>query len=696
MGKYADALLGGTAPPEGLPPPVSDSSKAAGYGDTAAASYIADPMAQARYFAKRRGLPLERYRIVQDRPAYQADDGNWYYERPDLAPLQDPGSVASNVAALPGPIVANAPAVATGILTAPAALAGPGGLAASMGLTGLAGAAGSTARDAIGNAISGESQPGTAGRAGESAVFNALGQGIGAGINAFLGRNAVRDLPRLRPGQASALERQSLREGIPLTPAELTNLESLKATQRILTNMPSSAGIMRDFYEGRANSISSRVAGMLDAMSPQDSGEIAGRNLRDWALIALEGAKNERAAAAEPFYEAAKRSGAQVDPRPVLGFIDRELQTAKGATRNALLKARSYFFQPGTDQLDTSISGLHSAKLALDDLLNGLEPDAAMVGPGGSKSTSFATLARAKDGLTQLLRNASPDYAQGMDTFQAMSRPLDDMKNSLIGVLAKTSDANAQKAMLAMFDPAKSGPRAIAYARGVFGRMGPEGQQAWQDAKRAFLQDTWAKASREFATTGQNPSSLAGPKFRALLLGDQRQQDALRAALTPGEFDSLSNFGDVMEAIGRVRLTGSETAWNQDMIERSREGARPLVVRIARNLNPAQALRSFDATVTDWFQSNDLERMARVYTSPDAMRRLKELRALKPGTQRWTAGVTQLAAELGEDFVDSMLARTSDAVPPLPGRAQPQSADQTSTPSATRRRSYSQQLGLTP
>jgi hypothetical protein len=523
-----------------------------------------------------------------------------------------------------------------------------------------------------------------------------LGQGITAGANAFASRMIPRDISRLNPSEAQALQAKATKEGIPLTPAEVTNLESLKGTQRVLTNMPASSGTMRDFYTGRAANIENRVQGLLDEVGKQDSAELAGRNLKEWALTALQGTKNQRDAVASPFYERAKASNTQVDPRPVLGFIDRELQTAKGAARAALTKARSYFFQPGTDQLDTSVAGLHNAKLALDDLLNNAEPDITAVGPGGTQTTAFRSLTQAKEGLVKLLTGASDDYRQGMEAFQAGSKPLNDLQNSLVGVMARTDDANAQKALLNMFNPGSSGPRAVFNARTIFEGMGPEGKAAWQDAKRIFLQNTWDKASREFKSAAQGPNLTAGAGFRAALFGDKAQRDMVKAAFTKDEYSALSDLGDVLEATNRVRLTGSETAWNLAALHETKENSRPIVAKIVSNLNPAQFLRSFDESVTNYFFQNDLEGLAKVYTSPEAMTQLRNLRVQKPGSQRWVAGMAQFASTLGDSFVDRMLARSHEEVPPAPGQAASPMAGQPTPQAPTRRQSYSERLGLQP
>lgn len=679
MGKYADALF---APAEAGPSeaPISDSSKAAGYGTLAAGSYMPDDGTRARYYAKQRGLPIDRYRISKGRVAYQADNGKWYLEEPETRPLSDPGSLATGAAQMPGPVVGAGPGVVAGALTAPALLSGPLGAAAAVGATTAAGAGGQYLREAVGNAISGETQQGTGMRSAGNAAATAVGEGVGAGINGYLQRWLARDISTLDRAQTAQLQRQAQKEGIPLTPAEATGLQSLGATQRMLTQHPASANAMQRFFSDRSKNIADRANDLIDGISTMDSGELAGTNLRDMARIALETAKNERGAAAAPYYSAAKNSQAFVNVGPALNYLHDAAQSAKGATAAALEKASKLFTDPATGGIDTSVRGLHNTKLALDDLINGFDSDVGAISKGGAKSSAYATLVGLKDKLVQALTSASPDYAQGMKTFEQYSEPLDRLKNSLVGVLARTEDRGAQQALLNAFNPGMTGPRAVAEARQAFMRLGPNGVSAWQDAKRAFLQNALDKASKEYASTSQNPVSMAGPKFAKALFGDPRQARIMEMAFDSSELDALRGFGDVMDAIGRVRNVGSDTAWNQEAIKDAKDQARPLVARIMRNMNPAQFLKSFDEAATQWSGDRKMDALARVYTSPDAMQRLRELRTVAPGTQRFATGVAQLLASLGESAVDSVLARSGGVEPPSDSSARPQSAPAAATP----------------
>lgn len=707
MGKYSDALLGPGAA-AAAPAPISSSANAAGYAASTAGAYIDDPGTRARFFAERRGIPVDRYRIVNGRPVYKADDGNEYYEEPDLHPISDPGSVLTAATSIPAAVTEAAPPLATGIVTAPMAIAGPAGLATSMGLTAAAGAGGKLLKESIGNSIAGEDQPGTAGRALRGAVEGGLGQGVGAGITAGLGRFAARDLPQLDLAAVNRLQSLANKQAITLTPAESTNLDSLKATQRLLTNMPASSGKMRKFFDDRAQGIQTAVGDTIDGFSPQDSGELAGRNLKEMALTAIQAAKNERESAAEPFYKTAMaEGGATIDPTAILQKIDAELVTAKGATRDALNRARTFFFRPDgpkpafqpvnapprTPPVENSVAGLHSAKLALDDMLNGVDPKGPKA--GGQDSTTFAKLTALKEDLTGLLNEASPSYRQGSETFQRMSDPVNGLQKGLVGVLARTEDANAHRALLNMFNPATTGPRALFEARIALSRMGREGVETWNEAKAAYLSNTWDAASKQSMSSSQGPGT-AGAKFSAMLMGDQRQQRLLQSAMEPEQYRGISDLAEVLEATGRVPLHGSPTTWNTEALEQVKESSRPLVAKIVRNINPATFLKSFDQTATNWAMQGKLSKMADVYTSPDALRRLRELRVVQPGTARGVTALAQLASDIGGEFVSDVLATSSATVPPSQGPLPPQQAGQPPAPASSPRRSYSQQLGLSP
>lgn len=615
---YADRLLApqSSTPPE-LPAPISSYEHGAGLADIAIASLADDPATRARFYAKQRGLPIERYRIVEDRVAYQDDDDQWYFERPN-AMLGDPRTWFQSAAGGAGPSMPIVAGTAAGIATAPMLLTGPGGMAASIGLTAAAGGAGQAAREALASEFLGQEM--SPGRIAQQGAVEGLSQGIGGGLTALAQRHAVRDLARLDRPAAEALTDKGARQGIQLTPAEATDLPSLKAQQKMLGNLPQSADTMGDFYRGRAErQIAPAVERNLDAISPVASPELAGQMAREASSAAMERKAAERAAAASPLYKEAFAKAGPVDVSPVLAYIDRQAKIAKGGIAKALTSARSLLTQEvegeGGKPLrvpESRLEALHQAKLAIDDMLD----TARESGMGRTAKRELQTV------KTKLLDAMGEDYRHAASVYADLSPGVSKVREGVVGIIADLPDTRLQTAAAKLFSAGQTSVTEMKNAKVLLRRESPE---AWQAMKRAWLEDQWQKAGREYVTTGRPVNQ--GAKFRALVFGDPKQRLLMNAALEPAEREAWKNLADVLEATGRVKPIGSDTAWNQEMMKIARQDAAPWITRALKYLTP-DAANEIYKNVTDASLRKNANRLAEIVTSPDGMARLRELKQL--------------------------------------------------------------------
>lgn len=135
-----------------------------------------------------------------------------------------------------------------------------------------------------------------------------------------------------------------------------------------------------------------RVAGQIEALVPGNAQ--AAQN----ATIAARGRLGTN-------YEAAKASTTPVDTQPLIAGIDKQLENAKGGIQTGLAKARSYLLKAdGTP--DTSIAGLHEAKMAIDDLISG-------TGDSSIGRTAQSRLKAVQSDLVDAIEKAAPDYRTG-------------------------------------------------------------------------------------------------------------------------------------------------------------------------------------------------------------------------------------------------------------------------------------------
>lgn len=101
----------------------------------------------------------------------------------------------------------------------------------------------------------------------------------------------------------------------------------------------------------------------------------------------------------------------QANPQPVVDYIDRLLETAKGPAARALASARKTLFAPNGRDLDLSVEGLHNARGAINDLIGKAQP------------SEQRALMGARNKLDEAL-GAVPEYERARSTFAANSVPL--------------------------------------------------------------------------------------------------------------------------------------------------------------------------------------------------------------------------------------------------------------------------------
>lgn len=655
-------------------PPAYDPERSAGLRATAVASLASNPDQRIQYYARERGVPAERYKAVNGRVAYQADDGNWYYEESANFFPRSIKEAGQQVAGMVGGAIPAGAGLVTGIASAPLLLAGPAGLGVSMAATGGAAAAGEAARQALANEFVAPAAPDRAKILGEG-VTSALGQGIGAGMTALSERLVVPELVRggSRTAQqvddaATELERKAKGLGIHLTPAESTDLASLKAQQKMLGNMPQSADDLAAFYERRqTEQVAPAVNRFMDSISTESAPAVAGARVRDAATDAIEAAMKERTAAVRPLYEQVVQAD-KVVPRQqsipastILGPGGKPLVPAsKTAAQpiDSLLQDKFFaglvkgvkgnpIYKMG-EMDEASLPVLDQVKKNLDDMIE--------TARRAGERNRVRLLEGRRVELLKATDSVYPQYAVARSAFEARSPEVDEIANSVIGVVSKLKDTTAKRAASVLFSETSSSPQQIGIARKVLQQRDPE---AWQAIKRSWLQMQWVKAGNE--TLAGGPPVNQGAKWRQALLGNETRRAHMKAALDPQEYAALRDLADVLEATGRVKPIGSDTAWNEEMKRLTRARSTPMWARVVGN---AFSPQDWGRLVKDWASERALQNHAqdivRIIQEPEARSLLRELKVVTPNSARWKAGVGHLLTR----FATSSEGRTAPTQEP--------------------------------
>lgn len=611
-----------------------------------------DKKAAIKEFAKARGIPEDRYRIVGNDIVYEADDGKFYAEVPGI--MKSPKTSLAYVA----PDIAEAiPSIGTGIITAPLMLTGPAGAATSVGLTGTTAAAANVARQKIAGLISGEDRPLDVGQVATSGLLDAATQLIPGGRILSANARTAADIKRLDPAAAAELQRMAESMGIRLTPAEITNLPSLKSQQKVLGNIPESSDVLGKFYEKRyQEQIQPAVDEFLGSISrisdPMTAGYRGQTALKD-RLAVLE---RERDLAVDPYYKEAFAVAAPVDVKPVVSRIDRMLEIAKGEEKRELQRIKDLMFREVTVKdaegkevtqkvLDDRLPALQRAKFAID---SALRSEAV----GSMDKTIKGEIQGIQSDLVAAMGANNPKYLEANEAFSIMSEPINRFMEKRPGLsLTEISPDNLGQFANRVFDNAS--PQTVRYVRQQIEATNPA---AWQDVTRAWLQQKWEKASSITPGSRELPVD-AGATWRNMLLGNEKDKKVLRAALTPEQYTALTDITTVLEAAGRVKKIGSDTAFNQKVLKDMGNQAGGLIQTAGK---AAGSLR-LDAPlkfVADWASerqfSKNAESIANIITSPDGMAKLRQLRKLSPTSVQFWSGLSQLVVDSAtppvEDF----------------------------------------------
>jgi hypothetical protein len=450
---------------------------------------------------------------------------------------------------------------------------------------------------------------------------------------------------------------QSLRQkagqvGVQLTPAELTNLSSLMGQQKVLGNIPESSVQMQKFYKQREAQVQSAVDDYLASLSQVEDAAVAGNRGVQALEVQKQNLLKAREEAAAPIYKAAFESSVPVNTAPVLDQIDTMLKTQPPTGRAAgyLRKVKDLLQKPEIDAEGNTLKTfvpedrlpiLQNAKFEIDALF---KEDAF----SSLDKTVQGQLTAIKENLLQQMGKENPDYIAANKKFELLSQPINEFNERITGVsLMQMSPDNIKNFANRIFQ--NPSPGTINYAKKQIIAGG--GEEAWNAVTRAFLEEQWTLAKKP-AKSQQGAKLDTGNTWQNIIIGDPKQMKAMQAALPPESFKALRDLADVLEAAGRVKKLGSDTAFNQLVTEELLKN--PPITSITTGVARAVGGIKLDQpakALSDWAIKRDASanatNIANIITSPDGINRLKELKRMSPTSAKRWAATAQLLADYG-------------------------------------------------
>jgi hypothetical protein len=451
----------------------------------------------------------------------------------------------------------------------------------------------------------------------------------------------------------ASLRSKAGKVGVDLTPAELTDMASLFAQQKVVGNVPESTKKMQDFYKKREAQVQSAVDDYLGNLSKVEDQYVAGNR----GMQALEVQRNKlieaRSDAAGPIFAAAFEESVPVNTEPVLNQIDNMMATQPptGKAAGYLRRIRDLLQRPEIDingnplntmRAEDRLPNLQNAKFEIDAMFK----DEAF---GALDSQIQRRLANIQDNLLTQMGENNPAYIAANRQFERLSQPLNEFDERITGSsLIKMAPDNLKNFANRIFQ--NPSPEVIKYAKKQIIAGG--GEDAWNAVTRAFLEEQWTLAKKP-SKTQQGAKFDTGNTWQNIIMGDPKQMKAMQAALPREQFQALRDLADVLEAAGRVKKLGSDTAFNQLITEELMKNppVTSITTGVARATGAALQPLQYGKMIADWATRKDASanaaNIADIITSPDGISRLKELKKMSPtSAQRW-AGLAQLLSGAG-------------------------------------------------
>lgn len=319
------------------------------------------------------------------------------------------------------------------------------------------------------------------------------------------------------------------------------------------------------------------VAAAEEVTTPGQSPSEAGRTVRQQADRTMDVTEDIRDAEALPILARAQESGAVIDAAPVVVQIDDILSRVKREpVRRALTDARRLLNVTGTDQLDTTVSGLYETRKAIADIIAGRTET-----PTGQ----FAKreLLQVRDSLDDAISAQVPEWGDYLRTYREGAQRVSALKDSPVGSVTARSPLSGQPEI-----PDNEVVR-------QFFKPGPKGQDAIQQFEIALGGSKEAKqALRDFALDDAMRATGGDPKKLQSWL--TRHREAL--SMYPDIADDLSTLGKAKDALRIAQkradlLKDAATNPNKTVMAQylSRESAVDGMNDILSSKNPVQGVR---------------------------------------------------------------------------------------------------------
>lgn len=329
---------------------------------------------------------------------------------------------------------------------------------------------------------------------------------------------------------------------------------------------------------------------------------------------------------AKPFYDASK---AQEIPAADFAAIQANpsFQAGLKAVRNDPILGPTIAGLP-----DNAVGVIDAVKKQLDDMGNaagiaGERFKAGEIGKGRSEMLGAADA-------------AAPDYATAREIgAEGRQTKLNPLERAPTGQLAEADTFEKQKQILFATDPLPGSEKQIGQAVASVVKTDPAAAQGLVNMK---IRQSFEEATQALAS---GPAQFGGPKFVASLTGNGQQRKNLEAAvraLPNGDtvWQGMNRMFNILEAQGRRQPVGSQTEFNKLLNKDMGSGG---VGDIGALIGSPGKWWSVAQDAYQQFKyGKNTELFANLFTSPEAVRELRKIAQLSPGSPKTQAVISNL------------------------------------------------------
>ena len=631
----------------------------AGVGTIAAGSLATDKEQQRRIVASQM-FPNMNLRDALPRVAYGPDgrlyavgvDGTPAYVDPQSLSLSNPSTLrpsnlARQAASLAGGALPMAGGIAGGVASGPTSLIAGPALAAS------GAAAGDAARQFAadymdpGDPYANGAKPGYNVR--QTAIEAGLagaGQAGGALFNRWMSPNRLRvseqDARMLaRNPNAIAVARQNADEAagirVNLTPGQAANARSLLQYEDAAMQNPNLVDRATAYYRQQGQQLQNAGQDVLSLISPQVDKTMGSQAFREAASEVPATIRQAANLEGRPYYEAAERAAYA----PTRGLAE---MMRNPAVEDAMAQAR------GTYRILKGRIAPDLPDFQLWDLTRRSLRDMGIAARREGNNTRAYGLEDALLRLTGHLDTTFSSYPAARAAVAPGQRLAATLEETATGAAGATGvDDRARNILAPIFE--RSNPQYVASTRRAFAEAGREDE--WNQGVRAYLQDVFDRASR--SQEGLNASML-----RRQVWGNVDNRDALRAAMTPQQFEGFDRFMRVVENVSRTYPQNSLTAMRGNAQAALSEAAQDTGTRALAVAERATSPIRFADTlgsIFEWVKKGRIDRNAsRIVDnlfSPNGVAYLEQMARMGPNTRQAATltsyFLTQIGAAGGDD-----------------------------------------------